>query len=170
MKLNLGCGIHKLKGWVNVDYNPEYKPDMVVDLNKIPLSWKDNTIDEINCFHIIEHLNDIRAFMKELYRIGKNGCVIHFRYPHFSDRSAYADPTHKHYLSHASLQYFEEVHLKEPEALTHDIRFRTIRKKVNCNPLFSFLVNLNPDFWERHRILLLLSGMHEIELDLMVIK
>ena len=166
-RLNLGCGVRKIEEWVNLDYNRMYKPDVVWNLNKLPLPFPKNSFVEIKCNHIIEHLDDILKFMKELYRIGKNGCIIQIRYPHFSHRSAFADPTHKHYLSHASLQYFENNHLEEPEALTHDVNFETIFKKVRTGGgLFvDWIANMNPDFWERMGF-----KIEEVELWFKVIK
>lgn len=170
VKINFGCGINKLEGWRNVDYYDYYQPDSVIDLNKMPLPLDSNMAEEINCFHIVEHLDDIRMFIRELYRISKKGCIIHIRYPHFSDRSAYADPTHKHYLGQSSLLYFENKHLGEPEALLHDVKFRTKKHSVICNPLFQKLVNKAPDFWERHKLLCFIAGMKEVCVDFEVLK
>jgi len=165
VKLNLGCGMIKKDGWVNLDYNSEYDPDIQADLNK-PLPLEDNTVDEIICHHCVEHLNNIINFIKEIYRVSANNCLIQIRYPHFSDRSAYADPTHRHYLSHASLQYFEDVHLNEPHALIHSVRLRTIKKRVYTPiKLFEVFANVNPDLWER-----LGFGIKEVEIHFRALK
>ena len=122
-----------MEGWVNVDHNAEYKPDKVVDLSKYPFPFPANSAEEIYCGHLIEHIPDITKFLLELYRIAKNGCIIHIRYPVFTSRSAYADPTHVHYLSHVSLQYYEDVHLDQPEKIfPSNLRLKKVSKEAKC--------------------------------------
>jgi len=60
-KLNLGCGANHLEGYINIDIRvPKMKePDFVCDITKLP--YKNNTIDEIVCFHTFEHLSKSEA-------------------------------------------------------------------------------------------------------------
>ena len=55
-KLNLGSGLKKIKGYINVDKNPIFKPDEVVDLDVTPWPWKDNEFSHIVAKDILEHL------------------------------------------------------------------------------------------------------------------
>jgi len=65
MKLNLGSGDLKYKGFLNVDISPEYKPDILCDLSKkMPIS--DDSVEEIIANHIIEHLSDTIKIMNEI--------------------------------------------------------------------------------------------------------
>ena len=68
-KLNIGCGKDykdpKL-GWVNLDFNSDYKTDIRHNLNKFPYPFKDKEIDHIYCSHILEHVSDLFKTMKEL--------------------------------------------------------------------------------------------------------
>jgi predicted SAM-dependent methyltransferase len=133
VKVNLGCGMHHMDGWVNVDHNPDCNPDRIADLSKYPFPFPTNSMDEIYCSHLVEHIPDITKFMLELYRIAKNGCIIHIKYPLFTSRSAYADPTHVHQLSHMSLQYYEDTHLQQPEKIfPRKLRLKKIDKEVKC--------------------------------------
>lgn len=72
MKLNLGCGNNYLKGYINVDRVPGIA-DLVYDLDEFPYPWPDNSVDEILMRHVLEHLQDIRKVMDELWRILKPG-------------------------------------------------------------------------------------------------
>lgn len=83
-KLNLGCGADKKEGYVNIDVNPLVNPDVVHDLNKLPYPFPDNTFDQIEAFHILEHLDKPFVIMKELHRILKPGGRLHIKVPHFS--------------------------------------------------------------------------------------
>ena len=67
MKLNLGCGQLKFRGFENVDY-PE------VDLRK-PLPYADESVDEILMIHVLEHLGKDEAIrcLTECKRIMRAG-------------------------------------------------------------------------------------------------
>jgi len=41
MRINLGSGIDKRKGWISVDFNSEYQPDIIHDLRELPLPFGD---------------------------------------------------------------------------------------------------------------------------------
>lgn len=94
MKLNIGT--RRYPGFLNVgcfdDENTDYifKPD--VDEWSMP----DNSVEEVIAHHVLEHIGDgFMHFMQELYRVCKNGAVIHIRVPHYRHETFYADPTHK---------------------------------------------------------------------------
>lgn len=55
VKLNLGCGKDKRVGYINVDANSKYKPDVVCDLTK-KLPFPNSSVDEIIIQDVLEHL------------------------------------------------------------------------------------------------------------------
>jgi len=94
MKLNLGCGYFKKEGYINnVDIRKEVNPDLVIDLNKYPYPFKDNTFEIIEAHHLIEHLNSPFECMFELHRILKNGGKLIITVPHCS--RGFSHPEHK---------------------------------------------------------------------------
>ena len=96
MKLNLGCGLHKLEGYVNVDEQEYVEPDVVADLTK-PWPFEDSSVDEAVASHILEHLttDELFHFMRELHRVCKNGAVTHVAVPHPRSDLYLNDPTHQ---------------------------------------------------------------------------
>jgi len=98
MKLNLGCGYNYIKGYVNVDNSNYVKKDVKCDLDKYPLPFKDNSIDEILSMAIIEHLKDNFKFMEEIHRILKPGGTMKFRVPMAFTFVDARDPSHKQHF------------------------------------------------------------------------
>ncbi len=83
-RLNLGCGEFKKDGYVNVDCFAVSEPDVRHDLNQLPYPFADSHFELIEADHLLEHLEDPFAVMRELYRIAADGCEIRIRVPHFS--------------------------------------------------------------------------------------
>ncbi|KKM64770.1 hypothetical protein LCGC14_1498020 [marine sediment metagenome] len=85
MKVNLGCGPHKLDDWINIDINPEYKPDYCINLGVQSLPFKNDSVDELWCSHTLEHIpkKNHEAFILEIQRVLKKGSLVTFSYPEF---------------------------------------------------------------------------------------
>lgn len=104
--LDLGCGLRKRPGAYGVDHRALPGVDLVHDLNQFPYPIEDNSYDLIIASHIVEHLDDVPAFFEQMARIGRDGAEIEIITPHFSNRSAFADPTHRRFLSVRFLDFF----------------------------------------------------------------
>ncbi len=104
--LDLGCGQRRLAGAIGVDLNPLSAADVLADLDHVPYPFTSNTFDMIWCDGIIEHLNDVVQVMEELHRIAKPNALIVIITPYFTSVDACTDPTHRHYFSARSFDYF----------------------------------------------------------------
>lgn len=76
--LNLGSGMRNKFSdydteWVNLDRAKECEPDVVCNVGKQRLPFKDDTFDFVFSEHSLEHVPNVRGVLKELYRITKNG-------------------------------------------------------------------------------------------------
>lgn len=73
MRLNLGSGRHHWKGFINIDIDAKYKPDVVLDISKGKLPCKNNSVDEIVMNHSLEHLfkSEAIAILKECHKVLK---------------------------------------------------------------------------------------------------
>lgn len=80
MRLNLGCGTHRMPreyGWVNVDKDPSVQPDALWPAEKLPLD--PGAVEEILAIHLIEsyyqwQLPDV---LREWHRVlGGNGRLV----------------------------------------------------------------------------------------------
>ena len=113
MRLNLGCGDKRMPGWRNVDKVAMCNPDEVVDLERLPWPWPDDSVDEILLSHVLEHIGQTPdvylGIIKEIYRVCRNDATVtivvpHPRHDHFlrSDPCAVATPESLNMFSQAA--------------------------------------------------------------------
>ena len=125
--LNLGSGNKKRTDAFNVDIVADTHPDLVHNLNHRPWPLPDEHFAEVHAYDVIEHLDDVVATMEEIHRVCRHGATIHITVPHFSCSNAFTDPTHRHYFSALSFNYFTGEH--EFSFYTNK-RFRTRARQI----------------------------------------
>ena len=83
MKLHLGCGNKHKKGYINIDIKKTDAVDLICDARKLP--YKENTIEIIESYHLIEHIpyKDAVSMLKSWYNILKVGGKIIIECPDF---------------------------------------------------------------------------------------
>jgi len=105
IKVDLACGHNKCgEDWIGVDKVVTPDVNIVHNLNIYPWPFEDNSVDEVNCSHYIEHiphdvnngkdLDGLIQFMNELYRILKPGGKATITAPYYTSIRTYGDPTH----------------------------------------------------------------------------
>ena len=151
-KLNFGSGERRVGDSFNIDINESSKPDLVWDLNKTPYPFNKNRFEKVYCYDILEHLDDLLKVMGELHRACKPKAIIIIESPHFSYVNAYTDPTHKHFFSLGSFDYFTESN-QWKYYTKNKFRFKSKVKKIvfpkgvfkKCLEAF---FNSHPKFYE----------------------
>jgi hypothetical protein len=112
VRLNLGCGYNKIEGWHNVDIDPGCKPDELVDLEKTPWPWENDSVEEIKIVHTLEHLGETpRAYLsiwKELYRVMAPGAMLIITVPHWRHNTFSHDPTHLRAITPEGVAMFDQ--------------------------------------------------------------
>lgn len=110
LKLDLGCGKNKRDGFHGVDCRQfDGKVDQVADLTKA-WPWKNGTVEEAHCSHMIEHLTwpERVHFFNELHRVLIPGGKCQLILPHWSSARYYGDPTHKEPMSEFAFYYLDK--------------------------------------------------------------
>ena len=132
-KLNLGCGADIRKEYLNVDYFDSKGVDKVLDLEKFPYPFEENSFKEIVMQDILEHLNDPIKTLEEIFRISKHNAKIKIRVPHFSSGNVWGDLTHKRGFSSTIFNHFDLEKNKHSTSLEKKRKMNFKIKKVRLH-------------------------------------
>lgn len=98
IKLNLGYGYNHMDGFINIDKVTSSASDWVMDIEQMPWSLPNDTVDEMVMTHVLEHIGlEAEVYMSVwqlLYRICRDGALIRIVVPHPRHDNFIADPTH----------------------------------------------------------------------------
>jgi SAM-dependent methyltransferase len=148
MQLLLGAGSRRTKilhlndrdAWedlVTLDMNPDHKPDVVWDMENIPLPFDDNSADEIHAYEVLEHMGhqgDWRFFLKQFedfWRILKPHGVFFATTPHPTSPWAWGDPGHTRVIPLEATTYLNQ---------------EAYRNQVGVTPMTDYRHWYNADF------------------------
>src|SRR3989344_3503058 len=105
--LDLGCANQKLSGRkkfpnyffegevIGLDFKKTSQTDVIHDLNKGKLPFKDNTFDVVYTHHVLEHIENIVPVLLDVYRVLKKGGYFLIVCPHISYLDSLGDLSHK---------------------------------------------------------------------------
>jgi len=84
-KLHLGCGGHRIDGYVNVDWRMTPATDLICDIRNLPFGI--NSAEIIECYHVIEHLprHDLVPTFEKWYKILAPGGKLIVECPDFDE-------------------------------------------------------------------------------------
>jgi len=152
MKLNIGAGFTRINGFTNVDYIPhtnkngEKFTDVICNIEKEPLPFEDNSVDEIACYEVLEHLDDLIFAMNEMWRVLKPEGFLKGKVPSEGGRGALADPTHKRIFITDTFDYFTGVNKRDDSRPK-----RPQNADYGIKPWYKILVNKKIEFILRPR-------------------
>lgn len=108
MILDVGCGLNKRPHSVGLDRNRDTAADVIGDIDRGTLPFRDSLFDEVWLVHVIEHVENVVKTIEEAHRVAKPGGRIILETPHYTDFSSFCDPTHRWHLNTFSFRYFTE--------------------------------------------------------------
>ncbi|KKQ07245.1 MAG: hypothetical protein US19_C0051G0002 [Candidatus Daviesbacteria bacterium GW2011_GWB1_36_5] len=115
MKLNIGSGLTRIEGFTNVDRiqciddKGNKYTDIICDIEKEQLPFEDNSVSEIACYELLEHIENLIFVMNEMWRVLKPEGILKGKVPREGGRGALADPTHKRVFITDTFDYFTGV-------------------------------------------------------------
>lgn len=123
LKFNMGCGLRKMEGYVNVDAFAECEPDVVWNLDQTPWPWPNGCAEQVLFVHSLEHMGATAAIfleiMKELYRICAPEAEVTIVVPHPRHDDFMNDPTHVRPITLTLLGLFDRALNEEWKAKGH---------------------------------------------------
>ena len=147
--LDLGCGPAKHPGAFGVDITEHADADLRHDLNRYPYPLPARHYTRIYCQDVIEHVEDIHAFVLEVHRLAAPNATVEIRTPHFSSWWAYNDPTHRHVLGYFFLEHYTKASTITPKPLFRILERRFLFSKLHRLGGASFLANRFPARYEQ---------------------
>lgn len=152
MKLNLGCGMNHMPGYINVDCFAEAKPDIVCNLERERWPWADSSVQEVQFIHSLEHMGATTEtffhIIKELYRVCAPGAVVTIHVPHPRHDGFISDPTHVRIITPYIFGLFNKKRNREwqeqgisntPLGLYLDVDFEMVSGVQVLDPLYGQL-------------------------------
>lgn len=178
--LDVGCGTNKTKGAIGLDNNPRTAADVIHDLGVIPYPFPDNEFDLVVSNHVVEHVPDVMAFIRELHRVTRNGGRIRLLTPHYTNPDFPNDPTHRNHINSYTFNTFMAG--RQVFDFYTDIQLKPLKCYVSLLKLWKYLgvelfVNLDQHspamrftrkFWE-HYLSNVMRGK-ELQFEFEVIK
>jgi ubiquinone/menaquinone biosynthesis C-methylase UbiE len=118
-KVDVGCGCCCKPGYIGVDIKA-CGQQYVRDIQQ-GLPFDDNSVDEIFCQNVLEHISNLLFVMEEFYRVLKPCALLEIIVPHYTSPNAWKDPTHIRSFNEFSMDYYIpgviNVKAKEGKAL-----------------------------------------------------
>ena len=119
--LHVGSGKNFQPGWLNLDVDARWRPDIVFDLNQpLPdcgqltvttrrfgdITLGEGMFEEIVAQDVLEHIRDLPTAMTTLLRWLRPEGVLKVAVPHELSLGAWSDPTHVRAFNERSFDYF----------------------------------------------------------------
>ena len=162
IKLDIGCGRNKQTGSIGLDIVKLLDVDVIADISK-GFPFKDNSFDEIFCYHILEHFEDPIKVLEEIWRISKPDAMVFIKVPYCQSCGAFRDPTHKSFFHEDTMKHFTESG-GLPNWYSH-IKFDIIENKLKPTTKLTYVISKIPKLPK-----ILWNVYSEIEWKLKVVK
>jgi predicted SAM-dependent methyltransferase len=144
--INLGAGLDRKEGFVNLDLLALPGIDVVHNLVVLPYPFEDEYAELITAYDVLEHLPNytpdyrpmVIAFVAECHRILKPGGELFIQTPRYDAEFMWKDPTHVRGFHEQSMDFFDpDKHYGQKTGFYSEAKFR-----VEC----SVQPNLNLHF------------------------
>jgi SAM-dependent methyltransferase len=122
LKVDLGCGTCKRKGFVGIDIFPSPGVDYVLDVTKEPLPFEDNSVCYVYSHHLLEHISDPHFVLQEITRVCRDGAVVEIWCPYLKSNDAFV-PGHVSFYQELS---WEQLCITLVDECQKDFRARLI--------------------------------------------
>jgi len=81
-RVELGCGSNKREGFFGIDILEAPGVDLVLDFEKAPLPFPDNSVKYVYSSHAFEHISAPQGVLRELIRVCMHGATVEIWTPY----------------------------------------------------------------------------------------
>jgi len=159
--IELGCGPKKKEGRIGIDLIDLPNVDIVADIEQGLPFLPDDSVDQIHCRSVFEHIENFENLMREIVRVLKKEGKAYVFVTHFSNPYYHSDYTHKRPFGLYTFYYFvnteHQLKRKVPNFYT-DIRINIISQRLlfrspfwvtrQIKKIFSFVFNCHRSLQE----------------------
>lgn len=103
LRIDLGCGSNKKEGTLGIDLLPAPGVDYVIDMEKQPLPFADESVSYAHSSHFLEHIRDPTTILAEISRVCADNARIEIWTPY-----AWSNPA---FIIDHKFFYTEDVYL-----------------------------------------------------------
>lgn len=89
MKIDIGCGIAKKKGFLGIDILPLEGIDYLLDVTKDPLPFEDNSVSYVYSSGFLEHIPNPQFILREIVRVCRDGATVEIWLPYLKNNEAF---------------------------------------------------------------------------------
>lgn len=89
LRIDLGCGSHKKPGTIGIDIQPLPGVDIVLDLDKEPLPFEDQSVAYVYSNHFLEHTTELERIFSEISRVCEEGAQLELWTPYAGSNSGF---------------------------------------------------------------------------------
>ncbi|PIP35048.1 MAG: hypothetical protein COS92_08510 [Desulfobacterales bacterium CG07_land_8_20_14_0_80_52_14] len=131
LKLDVGCGQNKKKGFLGIDIAGSQGVDFVLDITNEKLPLPDNSVDEVFSNHFFEHIDSPKEALEELIRVSVERATFEIWTPYLKSDEAFL-LGHRHFYNetiwrHICIEY-PHFWLKDVEATLRLDKFYYVLK------------------------------------------
>lgn len=166
LRVNLGCGSTKMKGYVNCDSDRRVRPDRLVDITK-KLPFRSNSVFEVYTSHTLEHIEKdvlVKRTLPEIWRVCRNGALFKVVVPYMDAQNVL---NHKTRFNEDTFKNWCKETYDSSDEFPFRFSFELIKYRFSVPKYWKWLFYLIPTkTWKR----LWQSLIHEIRVDTKVRK
>lgn len=105
VKVEIGCGKTKARGYIGIDRYQLEGVDIVADVNQ-GLPFEDDSVDVIYACHSLEHMENLPFMMGEIFRVCKNKAIVQILAPYSKTSLDEANYYHKIPFNEDTFRFF----------------------------------------------------------------
>lgn len=96
------------------------------NVNQYPWPIDNDSVERINCVHVVQMVPNLESFLREIYRISKPQGQVRIVCPYYSSLKASADPRNIRFINEYSFVYFDNDFRKANGLELNDFSFKCV--------------------------------------------